>query len=89
MFFKLETLQPPHSSKVRGAFNALMQLSHEQRKRGVVTASDGNHGLAIAYAAHMLDIPATVYFNPGEDVVVVLYGENVALENVRRWAACS
>jgi len=61
IFFKLETLQPTHSFKVRGAFNALMQLSEEQRKRGVVTASGGNHGLAVAHAARSLAIPATIY----------------------------
>lgn len=61
VLFKLETLQPTHSFKVRGAFNALLQLTDEQRKRGVVTASGGNHGLAIAYAARVLGIPTTVY----------------------------
>jgi threonine dehydratase len=61
VFFKLETLQPTHSFKVRGAFNALIQLSDAQKKRGVVTASGGNHGLAVAYAAQVLGIPATVY----------------------------
>lgn len=61
VFFKLETLQPTHSFKVRGAFNALTQLSNEQKKRGVVTASGGNHGLAVAHVADVLGIPATVY----------------------------
>ena len=61
VYFKLETLQPTHSFKVRGAFNALMQLSDEERKRGVVTASDGNHGLALEHAARVLGIPATIY----------------------------
>jgi len=61
VFFKLETLQPTHSFKVRGAFNALTQLDDAQRKRGVVTASGGNHGLAVAYAARALDIRATIY----------------------------
>ncbi len=61
VFFKLEILQPTHSFKVRGAFSALTQLSEKQRKRGVVTASGGNHGLAVAYAAATLAIPATVY----------------------------
>jgi threonine dehydratase len=58
---KLETLQPTHSFKVRGAFNALARLDRQQRHRGVVTASGGNHGLAVAYAAKTLGIPATVY----------------------------
>ena len=61
VFFKLETLQPTYSFKVRGAFNALTQLTDGQKKRGVVTASGGNHGLAVAHAAHVLGIPATVY----------------------------
>jgi len=58
---KLETLQPTHSFKVRGAFNAIACLNEGQQRRGVVTASGGNHGLAVAYAAKMLGIPATVY----------------------------
>ncbi|MGH8629615.1 MAG: threonine ammonia-lyase [Burkholderiales bacterium] len=58
---KLGTLQPTHSFKVRGAFNAMARLNDEQRRRGVVTASGGNHGLAVAYAAKALGIPATVY----------------------------
>ena len=61
VFFKLETLQPTHSFKVRGAFSALTRLSDEQKQRGVVTASGGNHGLAVAFAAAALGIPATVY----------------------------
>src|SRR5688572_27768103 len=61
VYFKLETLQPTHSFKVRGAFNALSQLDARQRNKGVVTASGGNHGLAIAYAARTLGIPASVY----------------------------
>lgn len=58
---KLENLQVSGSFKARGAFNHLLQLSEEQRARGVVAASGGNHGLAIAYAARTLDIAATIY----------------------------
>jgi len=61
VFLKLEVLQPTHSFKVRGAFSALTQLAGKVRKRGVVTASGGNHGLAVAYAAAVLGVPATVY----------------------------
>lgn len=61
VYFKLETLQPTHSFKVRGAFSALTRLTADQRKLGVVTASGGNHGLAVAYAAAKLGIPASVY----------------------------
>jgi threonine dehydratase len=58
---KLENLQVSGSFKARGAFNNLLQASPEQRQRGVVVASGGNHGLAIAYAARALQMPATVY----------------------------
>lgn len=61
VWLKLETLQPTHSFKVRGAFNAISQLPPQRRAHGVVTASGGNHGLALAYTAQMAGIPATVY----------------------------
>jgi threonine dehydratase len=56
---KLEQLQLTGSFKVRGALNAL--LGAEERPERVVTASGGNHGLAVATAAALLDLPATVY----------------------------
>jgi threonine dehydratase len=56
---KLEQLQLTGSFKVRGALNAL--LGTDERPERVVTASGGNHGLAVATAAALLDLPATVY----------------------------
>lgn len=58
---KLENLQVGGSFKARGVFNHLLQLDEAQRRRGVITASGGNHGVALAYAAHCLSIPAIVY----------------------------
>lgn len=58
---KLENLQVTGSFKARGAFNNLLQLDAASRKRGIVAASGGNHGLAVAYAAHRLGIPATIF----------------------------
>lgn len=58
---KLENLQVSGSFKARGAFNNLLQADARQRQRGVIVASGGNHGLAIAYAAARLQIPATIY----------------------------
>ena len=60
VFFKCENLQRSGSFKFRGAYNALTQLSPEQRERGVLTFSAGNHAQALALAARMLDIPALV-----------------------------
>jgi threonine dehydratase len=57
---KLDYLQRTGSFKERGARNALLQLSPEQRRRGVIAASAGNHAQGIAYHASLLGIPATV-----------------------------
>lgn len=58
---KLENLQVTGSFKVRGAFNTLLQLDPSQRQLGVCSASGGNHGVALAYAAWRLGCPATIY----------------------------
>src|SRR5438552_13077057 len=60
IFCKLENLQRTGSFKERGARNALAQLSAEQKKRGVIAASAGNHAQALAYQGKLLGIPATV-----------------------------
>ena len=60
VFFKCENLQRTGSFKFRGAYNALAQFSPQQRERGVLTFSAGNHAQAIALAARLLDIPALV-----------------------------
>jgi len=57
---KLENLQVTGSFKVRGAANRLLALSGEERARGIVTCSSGNHGKAVAYVAELLGIRATV-----------------------------
>lgn len=60
LFFKCENLQRTGAFKFRGAFNALAQFNDEQRDRGVITFSAGNHAQAIALAARLLDMPALV-----------------------------
>jgi threonine dehydratase len=57
---KLDYLQRTGSFKERGARNALLRLSREQRERGVIAASAGNHALGIAYHGGLLGIPVTV-----------------------------
>jgi len=60
IFLKLETLQRTGSFKFRGAYNRLVQLSADERKRGVVAFSSGNHAQGVAAAAKILRVPATI-----------------------------
>jgi threonine dehydratase len=71
---KLELLQAAGSFKARGAMNRLLTLSDSERARGIVTASGGNHGLAIARSAHVLGAKAKIYLpsNVVADKVVKL-----------------
>ncbi len=61
IWLKLEHLQRTGSFKLRGAANKLLALDTAQRAAGVITASTGNHGTALAYMADQLGIPATIY----------------------------
>ena len=60
LYFKAENLQRCGAFKARGALNAVRQLSTEQRARGVITDSSGNHGQALAWAAAEAGVSATV-----------------------------
>ncbi len=60
LLVKAESLQPTGAFKVRGAYNAISALPAELRGRGVVAHSSGNHARAVAYAAALLGVPATV-----------------------------
>jgi threonine dehydratase len=60
VFAKLDYLQRTGSFKERGARNALLLLNDEQKRRGVVAASAGNHALALAYHGMRLQVPVTV-----------------------------
>jgi threo-3-hydroxy-L-aspartate ammonia-lyase len=60
VFFKCENLQRAGAFKFRGAYNALSRLSADERRRGVVTYSSGNHAQAIALAGQVLGIPRVI-----------------------------
>jgi threonine dehydratase len=60
VFFKLENLQMTGSFKERGALNRLLTLSEDEARRGVIAASAGNHGMAVAFHSQRLGIPATI-----------------------------
>jgi threonine dehydratase len=60
LWLKCENLQPGGAFKIRGAYNMVAQLAEEDRRRGVITYSSGNHGQAMAIAARALGAPAVV-----------------------------
>ena len=77
VWLKLENLQLTGSFKIRGALNKLLQLSGEERRRGVVAASSGNHAQGVGYAARRLGVDATI--------VVPLHTPEVKLDAIRRY----
>jgi threonine dehydratase len=88
LWLKFENLQFTASFKERGAFNRLSALSEEERRRGVIAMSAGNHAQGVAYHARRLSIPATIVMpvnTPTVKVVntrrhaaeVILHGEDV------------
>jgi len=60
LYFKAESLQPIGSFKLRGAYNKVSSLTAEQRARGVITYSSGNHAQGVAYAARALGVRAVI-----------------------------
>jgi len=86
VFVKPENLQKTGSFKIRGAYNRIAALSPEEKQRGVIAASAGNHGQAIAYAASRAGIKATVVMPTTAAIAKILatrsYGPKVVLEGV-------
>jgi threonine dehydratase len=60
LWLKLESMQPTGSFKIRGATNAIARLSSEQKRRGIICCSTGNHGRAVAHASREAGISATI-----------------------------
>jgi threonine dehydratase len=83
VWLKFENLQFTAAYKERGALNKLLQLSAEERARGVIAASAGNHAQAVAYHAKRLGIPATIVMPESTPTVKVTqtagHGANVVL----------
>lgn len=83
LFFKCESFQRVGAFKFRGASNAVLSLSDEEAARGVVTHSSGNHGAALALAAHLRGIAARVVVPEGTTAVKLAaiegYGGRVVL----------
>ncbi len=83
VYIKHENYQPIGAFKVRGGINLVSRLSAEERKQGVVTASTGNHGQSIAYAARLFGVRAIIVAPEGANPVKVeameSYGAEVVL----------
>ena len=84
VYLKLENLQNTGSFKIRGAYNKIFHLTDDEKKRGVVCASAGNHAQGVAHASTLLGIKSTVYmpiFAPPTKIIATIgYGANVVLE---------
>ncbi|MBK8024126.1 MAG: threonine/serine dehydratase [Chloroflexi bacterium] len=79
VFFKPENLQPIGSFKIRGAYNKIASLSPEERARGVIAYSSGNHAQGVAYAARALGIHAVV--------VMPTSAPQIKIDNTRGYGA--
>lgn len=83
IYFKCENMQRTGAYKVRGAMNRMSKLSADERARGVVAASAGNHAQGVALAARKLGIKATIYMPIGASIpkydATMNYGANVVL----------
>jgi len=80
-FLKLENWQVTGSFKVRGAFNTLLTLAPSEADQGIITASTGNHGLAVAYALQRLGLQGTIYLphNASSQKIMLLQRYGVPL----------
>lgn len=82
-YLKCENLQPINAFKIRGGIYLMSRLSDDERARGVVTASTGNHGQSIAYAARLFGVRAIVYApegaNPDKVAAMLRLGAEVEL----------
>jgi threonine dehydratase len=82
LLLKPESLQPTGSFKVRGAYAAISALPAEARRRGVVAHSSGNHAAAVAYAAALLGVPASVVIPSSAPAVKIAAARGLGAEVV-------
>jgi threonine dehydratase len=84
VYLKLENLQLTGSFKLRGAMNKVLSLSSEERGRGAVTASSGNHGHAFAYLTERFGFPGTIFLpettEPGKIDTLKTYGAEIRIQ---------
>ncbi|TRZ42578.1 threonine ammonia-lyase IlvA [Robertkochia solimangrovi] len=102
IFLKREDLQQVRSYKIRGAYNKISSLTQEERERGIVCASAGNHSQGVAFSCNLLKIKGTIYMPAptprqkieqvmmfGEDQIeIILIGDTFDDANKAAMAAC-
>ena len=79
VYFKLENLQWTGSFKLRGASNKILQLSNEEKSRGIVSYSSGNHAQAVAYASNLFGVQATI--------IMPKNAPSIKIENTKKYGA--
>ena len=79
VYFKLENLQWTGSFKLRGASNKISQLSNEEKSRGIVSYSSGNHAQAVAYASKLFGVQATI--------VMPKNAPSIKIKNTKKYGA--
>ena len=79
VYFKLENLQWTGSFKLRGASNKISQLSNEEKSRGIVSYSSGNHAQAVAYASELFEVQATI--------IMPKNAPSIKIENTKKYGA--
>lgn len=77
IYLKLESLQPVGSFKVRGAINKIYNLTEEEKQRGVVAVSAGNHAQGVAWAAQKLGVEATIIMPRPSPIIKILNTETL------------
>src|SRR5205807_8172835 len=91
VWLKAENLQRTGSFKLRGAVNAVLQLDPVKRRRGVITLSAGNHGMALACAAQAVGIPCVVVVRDDAPLskleAIRSYGGEIVLTPIAQWQA--
>jgi len=79
VYFKLESLQWTGSFKLRGASNKISQLSNEEKSRGIVSYSSGNHAQAVAYSSKLFGVQATI--------IMPKNAPSIKIENTKKYGA--
>ncbi|PPE05892.1 threonine ammonia-lyase [Williamsoniiplasma lucivorax] len=86
VFVKLENLQKAGSFKIRGALSKILSLTEEEKKRGIIAASMGNHSQGVGYAGKMLNIPTTIVMPKTAPIAKInatkKYGVDLVLDGV-------